>query len=797
MKILQINDNYERVGGTETYLFNLIELLKKNGHKVSIFAIRGQPKETKDGLVVGEPKGYFSHYFSCKVFNFKVYFKLKKFIEKTKPDAIHLHNNYLAPFSVLLAIRGHKVIQTVHDYMVLCPYGWMVKKSSLEICQGNIGAKCFKNNCLSLHNLLISYLPFKLRIAASKRVVDKFISPSKRLKEYLETFGFQNVEYLPYFLNVKSYYFNLNIKKDGNILYIGRLVKEKGISDLIKALPKVTSKISRANLTIVGGGPQRKHLISLIQNLGVANRVKFVGKISHEKVKEYYQKANIVVIPSLWLDNSPNVVYEAFSSGRPVIASDRGGMSDFVKDGETGFIFESGNTEELAKKTIKILKNKDLFNKLSANCQKFALANFISKKHYQKIMKIYKKPLKIALLSFEYPPETGGGGIGTYTRNLALGLKTLGVDVHVIAGAITPKFKTSIGDGIPVTRCQIGFPYDIGFRILSRLNLRWTSSRLRNAVTMLYCFWKLNKIHHFDIIEGPECGAETFLIKRFFPKIKTVVRLHSPLYQIGYYDQITNFDLKIASKIETSGIKNADLITAPTKPFANKIATDLSLKKDTQIIPNPVNIEEIEKNLNPHFDFRKEQNLPQDTKIVLFIGRLELRKGIDIFEQVIPEVVKKLPNTAFVFIGAEHGYSKKQMIEKLKKYKVEKNALFLGPLPYKETMNALNQSDIFVLPSIYEPFGIVLVEAMVCRKPIVGTTAGGIPEVVKHGETGILVKTKDAVAFSKALLEFLQSPEKFTTFGEAGRKRAERFFNYNTVSRKILSTYQQLLGYLT
>lgn len=391
MKILQINDDYERLGGAETYFFNLINLLKKKGHQVFIFAIRGKPMKTKDTLVVGEAKSFLGHYFSSKIFNFKVYFKLKKLIAKTRPDIIHLHNNYLTPFSVLLAIRGHKVVQTIHDYMILCPHGSMVKKNSLEVCRGNIGLKCFKNNCLSFHNLLISYLPFKLRVAASKRVVNKFISPSKKLKEYLEVFGFQNVQNLPYFLNVKNYCFNPKLKKDGNILYIGRLVKEKGISDLINTLPEVVSKINQAHLTVVGDGPQRKHLASLAKKLGMTNKVNFVGKIPHKKIKEYYQEASVVIVPSLCLDNSPNVIYEAFSSGRPVIASNRGGMADFVKDGETGFIFESGNINELAEKIITVLKEEDLFERLSTNCHQFALANFTSEKHYREIMKIYKE----------------------------------------------------------------------------------------------------------------------------------------------------------------------------------------------------------------------------------------------------------------------------------------------------------------------------------------------------------------------------------------------------------------------
>ena len=267
----------------------------------------------------------------------------------------------------------------------------MVKKNSLQVCQGKIGWKCFQNNCLSLHNLLISYLSFKLRKAATKKVVGKFISPSRKLKECLETFGFHNVAHLPYFLDVKNYQFIPSSKKDGNILYIGRLVKEKGVSDLIKALPKVVSKISQAHLIVVGDGPQKEYLTSLAKKPGIANRIDFVGKVPHKKVKKFYQEANVIVIPSVWIDNSPNVVYEAFLAGRPVISSNRGGMSDFVKDRETGFIFESGDINGLAEKIIRILKNEDLFRKLSVNCRKFSLCNFTPENHHQIIIKIYGK----------------------------------------------------------------------------------------------------------------------------------------------------------------------------------------------------------------------------------------------------------------------------------------------------------------------------------------------------------------------------------------------------------------------
>src|SRR5262245_39578011 len=121
--------------------------------------------------------------------------------------------------------------------------------------------------------------------------------------------------------------------------------------------------------------------------------------------------------------------------------------------------------------------------------------------------------MKISLLSYEYPPETGFGGIGTYTWYQARALAKLGHEVHVLAGATqaTPLLATE-HDGVKVFRFRGDGFLMRGAQNLSKLRMWWSKNRLENALSMYHGLRSLMRRHEYDLVEMPECGAEGMLI---------------------------------------------------------------------------------------------------------------------------------------------------------------------------------------------------------------------------------------------------------------------------------------------
>jgi glycosyltransferase involved in cell wall biosynthesis len=171
------------------------------------------------------------------------------------------------------------------------------------------------------------------------------------------------------------------------VLFVGRLVAEKGVEFLIQAFHEVVKKIPDAKLVIVGGGPKENELKSLQRRLQTKN-VFFVERVENRLMPNIYVGCNVLVVPSL-REPFGNVVLEAMASGRPVIGSYVGGMKDTIVHGETGYHVPPGNTKMLSDFLLEILSDESLSVKLGKNARKRVLENYDSKIIAKRVEKIY------------------------------------------------------------------------------------------------------------------------------------------------------------------------------------------------------------------------------------------------------------------------------------------------------------------------------------------------------------------------------------------------------------------------
>jgi glycosyltransferase involved in cell wall biosynthesis len=159
------------------------------------------------------------------------------------------------------------------------------------------------------------------------------------------------------------------------LLFVGRLVQEKGPLYLLKALPPVLEKFPRTLLVLAGGGTQRRELEHLAEDLGITHAVRFLGRIPHQELACYYSAADVFVGPSL-VEGLGIVFLEAAASGLPIVGSRVGGVSDILIDGVTGIEVEPANSGQLANAIIRLLDNPELRRTLANNARQHVEQHF-------------------------------------------------------------------------------------------------------------------------------------------------------------------------------------------------------------------------------------------------------------------------------------------------------------------------------------------------------------------------------------------------------------------------------------
>jgi glycosyltransferase involved in cell wall biosynthesis len=177
--------------------------------------------------------------------------------------------------------------------------------------------------------------------------------------------------------------------------------------------------------------------------------------------------------------------------------------------------------------------------------------------------------------------------------------------------------------------------------------------------------------------------------------------------------------------------------------------------------------------------------------MVLFVGGNMQRKGLETLIQAAVKVVKTRPSTKFRVVGTDPNLPGMQAL--CSRLHVLEYFEFIGWMPNEELQQLYRQASVFVMPSLAEAFGVVFLEAMACGVPVIGTHVGGIPELIKHGENGLLVKPDNPDELAGALLGILGDRVLSERLGENGRVTAQQY----GIEQMITCTrhvYESLLG---
>jgi starch synthase len=381
--------------------------------------------------------------------------------------------------------------------------------------------------------------------------------------------------------------------------------------------------------------------------------------------------------------------------------------------------------------------------------------------------------LRVALLTREYPPDVYGGA-GVHVTYLARELAPL-VDLTVHCqgedrpGAVAHRPWDLLADAnqaLQVISTDLSMTAAVGPE-MGRAQLvhshTWYTNLAGHLASLLYGIPHVMTMHSLEALrpwKAEQLGGG---------------------YQLSTWCERTSADSAAAVVAVSDGMR-ADILAAYPEIPAERI----------RVIRNGIDTTEYRP--DPNTDVLERHGVDLSRPYVIFVGRITRQKGVPVLLRAASALV---PEAQLVLCAGaadtpELGAEVTGLVDGLR---ASRSGVIWIPemLPKREVIQLLTHATVFAIPSIYEPLGIVNLEAMACGTAVVGSRTGGIPEVVADGETGLLVPPGEPGPLAEALNALIRDPGRAAAMGQAGRKRAVAEFGWSAIAAQTVALYAELV----
>jgi glycosyltransferase involved in cell wall biosynthesis len=253
--------------------------------------------------------------------------------------------------------------------------------------------------------------------------------------------------------------------------------------------------------------------------------------------------------------------------------------------------------------------------------------------------------------------------------------------------------------------------------------------------------------------------------------------------------------LLLLSSSEKTLLKQSQAIIAVSKFTYNSAIKYVGVRSTNwHIVPNGIDTSLFAEQYSHNAGdvFRKRYGLISK-KLVLYVGRVERSKGLDFLIQGFAKVSDRFGDARLVIVGSGNAEYLNRLRREARREGIDQDTLFLGKIEQDLLLGAFHASDLVVLPSLMEGFGLTLLEAMTAGKPVVATRVGAIPEVVENGLTGLLVDPGDSSKLADAIVQILENPAMSRSMGERGRKISNDRYTLERMGRLTEKVYREIL----
>jgi len=387
------------------------------------------------------------------------------------------------------------------------------------------------------------------------------------------------------------------------------------------------------------------------------------------------------------------------------------------------------------------------------------------------------RQLNLCFISSEYPPGDYGG-IGRYTKDLADEAARQGHSVHVITRG-ADEYRVDFDNGVFVHRVVVRpLDTDAVASLAIRHHLALTSSLYHEVV-------KVHERHSFDSIifplwniEGLACICDDRLpsVMTLMTSLTTIAQLNRSIREQEASDPVI--------ALEALAVRNVRAVHAISEAILKKSIEDFGAPRQAFVVPLAVQ------------DFRTDykRTRPENARLrILFVGRLERRKGVDILLEAAKRILPEHAEVEFVLVGKDTPFTeldgktyRECFQQDTRNAAISDRVIFTGGLNEEELQQQYAEADLFCLPSRYESFGLVLLEAMVYGLPLVAADSGGMTEILRSGDIGVLFESESIEALTQALTSLINNPEGRQRLGRESRRVFEDVFSLPSALKHIL-----------
>ncbi len=808
MRILYCNKYNFPFSGTEVYLFELMELMRSNGHEAALFSMadpRGEATSYDQHFVphiaFKEQSGWVRKVKNAAhaIYSTEARRRVRAMIKDFRPDVAHVRNIYhhLSP-SILweLKAQGVPVVYHVNDFKLLCPsYNLVSRGDACESCKRGAFWHALRADCYpgwSARTGLTVEAYVHRWLGSYRKCVDLFLAPSQFVRDKFVEHGWDGTRFdvLPHFQRVRALGAEGSYNK-GPILYVGRLSAEKGIPDLLRAMQQVPD----VRLVIAGEGPERRALENLARTLGLAD-IEFVGQVGPEERDSLIRSCRFTVMPSHAYETLGKTILESYALGRAVVASDLGSRRELVHQGETGILYRSGDVNRLAEAIRELISNPHLTQRMGSCGRQWVIQHHSPESHYQKLLSLYEG-LAARRKARE---EVSSGGKLSWTKLPSHAIHPLR---DTSTAALRPKFRVAFIGGRGVISKYSGieaYYEEVGKRLVEmghevtiycrnyftpalaehngmRL-VRLPTIRTKHLETVIHTLFSTADAltRRYDLIHFHALGPALF---SFIPRIlgtKSVVTVQGLDWQRGKWGRAASTILRLG---ETASARLPSATMVVSRVLQERYREIHGI--DAVYVPNGGVLREcvapakiLEWGLEPG-------------KYVLFLGRFSPEKGchllVEAFEQIKTDV-------KLVMAGASSycdDYSRRLRMH------ANEQIRMLDWVSGETLDELLTNAMIFVLPSEMEGLSLALLDAMGAGLCVLTSDVPENREVVDGA--GFTFQRGNAVDLADRLRFLIANPALREASGRAARKRIEDGYQWQAIAKEIEAAYFKVLGW--